>query len=85
MPEETLKYKVELDAADLAPQLESLRQQIDVAMGASAMQATPVGGMSGFMQAANTLQGGFMPPTAASFNMAPTAMQAESLVSATAA
>ena len=40
MPEETLKYRVELDASDLSSQLEQLRGQIDAAVGAQADLAT---------------------------------------------
>lgn len=40
MPEEILKYRVELDSSDLSSQLEALRGKIDTAVGASASAAT---------------------------------------------
>lgn len=38
MAEEVLKYKVEIDSSDVAEQLQSIRNQVDLAMGSLAAQ-----------------------------------------------
>lgn len=38
MPEEVLKYKVQIDSSDVAEQLQSIRNQVDLAMGSLAAQ-----------------------------------------------
>tara|TARA_Y100000592_G_scaffold57883_1_gene90596 strand:- start:1982 stop:5554 length:3573 start_codon:yes stop_codon:yes gene_type:complete len=58
MPEETLKYRVELDASDLSSQLEQLRGQIDAAVGAQADLATA----GSLPSASNLLQMGGIAP-----------------------
>lgn len=58
MPEETMRYRVELDASDLAPQLEAIRNQIDSAIGSAAAFQSPPAGIANFQQMTDFVAGG---------------------------
>ena len=64
MPEETLKYRVEIDSSDVGAQLDQIREQIDTAVGANAAASVAPAGMSQFFNSGFTpaLNGSFASP-----------------------
>ena len=64
MPEETLRYHIEIDSSDVGAQLEQIRNQVDSAVGASAAAASSSSGMAPFLGTgfASGIDGSFASP-----------------------
>lgn len=64
MPEEILKYRVEIDSSDIGAQLDQIRNQIDSAIGASAAAVSSPSGMAPFLSTGfiSGLDGSFASP-----------------------
>lgn len=64
MPEETIKYRVEIDSSDVGAQLDQIRNQIDAAIGAGTVSTIAPAGLSQFLGTGFTsaMDGSFASP-----------------------